>query len=160
MVRHYNPTIVERAQGIFNTKGENISDDVSGIVAVVPIRPITRIMKDTRAVTSGSNTTYTTPTDKDFFLDMLSLTVIKDAACDIATGRIAVTVTPMDGTSREILSIPVITLTAQEINIVLPFPNPVLLARGSTIALSGTYAAGVMLRTLHVYGYTEETTRS
>lgn len=157
MVRHYNPSIVERAQRILNTKMDNLSDEVNGPLAVIPIEPICRISRSQQAIVTGSSTIYTTPTDKDFYLCNVQFSFSKDAACDVATGSIGIQTT-IDGAAQIIIRLPVITLTAQNNTLSFNFVKPLKIDRGVTLILTGTYTAGVMSRTGNIVGYTEETT--
>jgi len=120
VTKHYNPSIVENANRILASKaGDYLSDEVQGPVAVIPILPITNIIKTANSSTTGSVTLYTTPTDKDFYLTSLQISLIKDATNDNATGTIGFSIT-VDGVVIVPLGLAVLTLTAQNSNAVLP----------------------------------------
>ncbi len=155
-MRHYNPSITERLFRIFRPKaGDQFSDELSpNVMAVVPVTPITRITRAAQSGATGTVTIYTAPVDKDFYLTGAMLGIIKDAACD-ASVSINMSVT-MEGSARELLSIPILTLTAQDRSVFLSFPFPLKIDRGTSITISGTYAAGNMRRMGNVHGYTEE----
>lgn len=162
MVKHYNPSIVQRAQRILNTKINNLPDEVGDLVAIIPITPVIDIVATATRTTSGAATVYTTPSDKDFYLTALIFTLTKDATCDMATGAVAVTAfLPTNATAQPIASHNAFTLTAQDKIIEISFPIPIKLTRGTLIALGGnTFTAGTCYRGVTVYGYTEETTAS
>jgi len=152
-MKHYNPSITERANRIFNLKnGDGISDEVDGPVAVIPIQPTIKIVR--RSVVAGG-VIYTTPTDKDFYIVSVSLSVAKTAA---QTGSNVAILTTIEGASISILDIRGITLTAQDASRDISFHYPIKLDRGTTITLSptGDYTSlsGI------IYGYTEEVTRN
>lgn len=89
------------------------------------------------------------------FVTSIDVHMIKDATCDAATGAITIGMTPNNiGISKNIAQVGIIALTAQSehININLPFPIEVKSA--GTITLSGTFTAGVMVRTISVAGFT------
>lgn len=105
-----------------------------------------------RTASGGPSTMYTTPTMQDFFLTGLWLSFSKNAACDISTGNVTITVTPF-GESGKTFTLPVLTLTEERQCLYWTFP-PLKLARNTTIALnSTTYAAGLLSVTAGCIGY-------
>lgn len=126
------------------------------IVPVMEVNPKLmrrcNVLRSGSSAVSGSISLYTTPTDRDFFLTSLHLGIIKDAACDIATGAVNLGIT-VDGTARNFISIPVITLTAQNIVRDVAFCTPIKVDRGTSISITGTYTAGVMSRTGGLSGF-------
>lgn len=110
------------------------------------------IVRQVPGTTTGSIIAYTTLTDRDFYLNFIVASYIKDVVCDAATGRIIVEAT-IGGASREIIGFPIINLTAQTAIIGISFPIPIKIDRGTSISMSGTYTAGVMSRTLSVGGF-------
>lgn len=157
-MKHYNPSIVERAQRIFNTKGDNLPDEVSGPVAVIPIQPVSRIIKAAAASNTSIITPYTTPTDKDFYLTGVTLSFVKDAANDLATGSLLVQTT-VNGETVSVTGIAVLTLTAQQQTVRCEFNPPIKVDRNAAIQLpTATFTAGAMRRVLCINGYTEEVT--
>jgi len=91
----------------------------------------------------------------DVYLTGLSCSLIKDAACDAATGTIFVSCT-IDGASYYITAIPIIALTAQSENRNISFSHPIKLDKNTAVAFTSTYAAGVMVRACSIYYYTDE----
>lgn len=157
MVKHYNPSIVQDAQRILNTKMDNLSDNIGDMVAVIPILPTCRIVKNGNTSSSGGLTVYTTPTERDFYLTGIIFSMAKDSTCDVATGTVAINVV-IDGTAVALAPIAVITLTAQAQIASLSLPVPIKIDRGTPISGSVTFTAGVMRRTCTLIGYTQETT--
>jgi len=158
MTKHYNPSIVERANRILASKaGDYLSDEVAGPVAVIPLNPVVRIVRAGGSSATGTLTLYTTPSDKDFYLTTAILSMIKDVTCD-ATGGINLNAV-IDGVTKEIIVYGILTLTAQADTIVCNCPVPIKIDRNTAITVSGTYTAGTMRRSATVHGYTEEVTR-
>jgi len=58
-----------------------------------------------------------------------------------------------EGETLQLASMPTITLTAQSYHHSNTLMNPILLRRGSTILLSGAFAAGVCVRVGRLTGY-------
>jgi len=159
MTRHYNPSIVERANRVLASKaGDFLSDEVAGPVATIAITPVTRIIKASGSSTTGTMTIFTTPTDKDFYITGLYLSMIKDVTNDMATGNVAIALT-IDGVTVNPIGIGVLTLTAQSESVAFPFTTPIKVDRGTAITIGATYTAGSMRRFGSVHGYTEEVTR-
>jgi len=129
------------------------------IIPVIDINPKhgrrANIVAGTVKTTSGSQTVYTTPANKDFYLTTVSYALIKDVACDMATGFSTITCT-VDGASSNLIVQPIITLTAQNQVITISFPNPIKVDRNTLISFGGTYAAGVCVRSASITGYTVE----
>lgn len=106
--------------------------------------------------TTTGDITITIPSNKDFYLTGLNVSFIKDATCDISTGRITVNATPKNDASKELMGLSVLTTTAQNQSLVQNFQKPILLERGSSIIMGGTYSAGLMSRYISLNGYTVE----
>ncbi len=160
MVTHYNNSITENFYRIFNLKGESAPLDVDNIIyPVIQVESRLNIVKSINKTTSGGTTIYTTPLDKDFYLTGIHLSYVKDAACDLATGAIFVSVT-IDGVLTSILQLATLITTAQAESEYLNFDKPLKLDRGTTITLgNNTFAAGACPRAGSIFGYTQETTK-
>jgi hypothetical protein len=115
------------------------------------------IVANNSATSTGATTIYTTPTDKDFYLTEFSVSVIKDATCDSATGSYQFNVV-INKTTKTIFYFSVITLTAQTGHISISLPVPVKLDRGSTVTLSGTFTVGACVRSGSIVGFTYDPT--
>jgi len=111
------------------------------------------ILKASVTTVTGAATIYTTPRDKDFFLTGFTFSFRKDAACDIASGGSLAFVVYQDGAANAVWKQAVVTLTAQDANIVMTFPFPMKLDRNSVIQATGTFAAGVLVRSVSIVGF-------
>lgn len=107
------------------------------------------IRSATSAIT-GSNTLYTTPRDKDFYITALSLGVTKDVANDCTQVYIECT---QGGVARRLIAIPVQTLTAESHRINLNFSYPIKCDRNTAISGVGTFTVGTMTKTFTVMGF-------
>lgn len=151
-MKHYNPHLINSSQKVFNFKGgENIEEVAEFIQPVKEILPRLNFVNNTQATSTGT-LSLGVPSTGDFYLYGLSYSLVKDAVCDQATGRININVT-VDGTTRTLWGYPIITLTAQSINVVLRFDYPLRLDRSSTISQSSTYTVGVQSRTMEIQAY-------
>lgn len=100
--------------------------------------------KANTAANATSQTIYTTPADADFYLVACQLSMIKDAGATSTHSSLNLYV---DGVAQNILSIPGITLTAQNQSISLSFPRPLKIDRNTIIAVqNGTNNANVLAR--------------
>jgi len=156
MVKHYNTSISEDAARILNSKqGQFLGDDVTGPVAVVPISRYCNIVR--RGIATGTSTTiYSTPSDKDFYIVAAELAVIKDSSSTSTVSTITVVI---DGVSQPLLSIPSITLTAQNAQVTQSFRNPVKVDRGTNITVTNGTNVAVINAHGCIAGYTVETTK-
>lgn len=130
------------------------------VVPVMEVNPKllrrANIVRSGTATGTGASTIYTTPSNQDFFLTHAELSIIKDAASDYATGGYPLNVT-IDGVTRSILIISILTLTAQNQTVGIAFNTPVKLDRGSTIALnSASSTAGTFIRAATFGGFVDE----
>lgn len=162
-MKHFNATISEDANRIFNPKGENISPEILPyITPTMEVKRFADIVKYNSHTTTGTKTIWTTPSDKDFYLETLFYSHSKNAACDVATGNLYVDVVLFDLTTSttQILNIPVITLTEESFRQQLIFPSPIRLARNTAIRMIGAFTAGILVRNATITGYTVETIKN
>jgi hypothetical protein len=91
----------------------------------------------------------------EIYITGIQASMIKDATCDQATGRLTIQITP-DSTNvgGTIMAIPILTLTAQSESLVYSLPYPVKVRPGSSATIIGTYTVGTMARSLSIVGYT------
>jgi len=108
--------------------------------------------------TTGSATIYTTPTDQDFYITALAVSLMKDATCDVADGGSFSITAQVNGIVTQLIGIPLFTLTAQDGELALSFGNhPMKVDRGTTILIAtNTFSAGKMTRIGYVHGYLDE----
>lgn len=141
----------EIKQGIINATKINPSVNKipstlgNQIIPTLEVNPLINAICDVVAQTTASNTTaatiYTTPTDKDFYLTSLTLSIIKDAT---STSTFSDVRTTINGASVILTRIAGFTLTAQNSNMSLTLPIPVKLDRGVAITVNnGTNVANI-----------------
>ena len=126
------------------------------VVPVMEVNP--KMLKNTKMVlnsgrtsTSGSSTLKTIT--KQTFLTGLIISLSKGAACDAATGRLTITVTPKESGAIILAGLPFTTLMQESTSIAVDFP-PLELSIGSTIVFSAfTFAAGSCSNSCSIYGY-------
>lgn len=141
-----------------NTASDTIPKFVAAVIQPVfeVKRRIANIVRTSNATTTATVTIFTTPSDRDFYLTGISFNIIKDATCDLATGRINISVT-VEGTGQTALSLGTITLTAQNISEAVTLNPPLKLDRNTAVAISSaSFTVGVLNRTASIVGYNEE----
>lgn len=124
---------------------------------VVPVMDMTphhhkkaHICKTAFASNTTSANLYTTPTDQDFYLTALSLSVVKDATATSTESSIRVNI---GSVTVRIATIIGFTLTAQNQTYALSFNNPVKIDRGTTFTVqNGTGTANINAIGT-IYGY-------
>lgn len=130
---------------------------------VNPVYEITPKFADFTGYTTQSTTGTLTQSigtanaNRLFLLTGLSVTYYKDVNCDIATGYITVSILPAHfGTTQAIYNFPVTTLTAEKDSVILDFSYPILLrsavTTGTVVSVTGTFAAGVLVRSVSIRG--------
>jgi hypothetical protein len=157
MVKHFNPTIALDTQRIFNFKSTDMIPAEVGnmLVPVIPIERTTNIVKGLNGTATGSTTIYTTPTDKDFYLNQIHISWATDVVCD-STGM-SMTIT-IDGVAQGLIRMNKIALREYYTNETIVFKNPIKVTRGSIISINQTFTVGTMNYSAFIYGYTVETT--
>lgn len=155
-MKHYNPTISENFTKQFNAKAfDSIGDEINGIVANVPMRQIGNLLGNDVGVTAtGTRTIITTQTGVKTYITGLMLAFTKDVTCDIASGSLDVRST-INGQTKQLASLPVLTLTAERAQIFVSFTNPIRLDEGVAVSMLGSFTAGNCVRSAILYGYTE-----
>jgi hypothetical protein len=157
MTRHYNPSIINRAARILNSKGNDfLPDEVSGPVATIAISPKVDIVRAGTA-TGTSTTIYTTPTDKDFYLTGIQLAMIKDATSTSTSTNIDCQI---NGTTAVLINIPSFTLTAQTLSENIQYIFPIKVDRGTALRVRNSTGTANITSIGTIYGYTEETTQN
>lgn len=160
MTRHFNPSIVNRAQRILNSKGtDTIGDEISGPFAIVDINvPKENILSTISRTTSGTATILTTSANEDTWVTGFLYSYIKDATCDVADGILGISFT-IDGKTQTHNLFPVLTTTAQYDAVFVKFTKAMRIDRNTSITFNtSTYTVGKMIRTVSIYGYTEAVT--
>jgi len=136
----------------------------SKVVPVIDINPkharvSNKIASFVQATSSAGSALLATVAGRDYYVNGLVLSVIKDATCDAADGVINIAVKPFgEATAVICLAIPTLTLTAQQTSIAINFSTPIRLLRNNTTALyvnAQTFTAG-KLRVYAQAVYTEE----
>ncbi len=161
MVKIYNTSLFNELTeaGRIQTSVDKIPNEFAEkVIPVCEVNPkvlrTLNVVNGANSVATGNLTAFTTPTDKDFYLDYIALGSDKNVTCDVATGRVYVQVTNYTGQASIICSLPVLTLTAESANIFICFPKSLRLQRNSTIVVAGkTFTAGAMAVTVNYGGY-------
>lgn len=140
-------------QTAYDSIPTRLANSVVPVIVANP-KPIVNIVKWIASVGTGTQTLYTTPTDKDFFLTNVIISAQADVNCDNTVYD--VTATPDEGGAIILLRLPKITLTVFQDSISVVFPHPIKIARGTTITFGTTYTAGVSHAVAQIMGYTKE----
>jgi len=154
MPTHRNPSIVERASRILNTKANDVlSDEVLGPVATIELKPVCNIVIEGQRSTTGNNNVYTTPSDKDFYLTGFYFSWQTDAAADNTNITVFASI---NGVTKNLFRASKLTLTASSGSVYVPLAIPVKIDRGSVMGSSATFTVGACTHAVGFHGYTEE----
>lgn len=157
-MKHYNPSITERANRIFNLKnGDQMPDEVEGPVAVIPLTNVVRIVRSASANNAASGTVWTTPAEKDFYLTGVILTTTKDATSTATNIQLTAFI---DGVGQPIVRIRGITLTAMSQTVPISFSVPIKIDRNTQINIANDSAVANIATSAVIFGYTEEVART
>jgi len=108
--------------------------------------------KQLARTSSGAVTIHTTSATKDTYIFGVGYSMIKNATNDVATGNLGLTAV-IGGATYYLITVAVLTLTAQDISTFYSLKHPIKLDRNTAIALDGTFTAGNMVRNPIIYYY-------
>lgn len=147
MARHFNPSIVKRLQRIFGFKTDTLSDDVSGVVAVVPVTPVTTVLGEG----SSAATIFTSDAERDTYITCIILSGSKDSGAAATTLSVR---GYQENKQVTLAGITGITATAERDTVVVNFIPAMLIDRSSIVDLSQSGAWNS--KRAIIYGYKEE----
>jgi hypothetical protein len=120
------------------------------VTPVFHLGRFSNVVKATNQTLTGDITVYTSPSDKDFYLQSVVLAYTKNAAsdnvvvyCDAGVG----------GTQVVLCRLESQTLTAGSDHLELVLPMPLKLDRSSVIRLRGSFTVGAMTKSIGITGY-------
>lgn len=94
------------------------------------------------STSAGAATAFTASASQDTYLTSVTLSLVKDATCDAATGSVSANIT-VNGSSVSVVSISHLTLNALDQTVVLSLPYPIKMDRSTTVrATNPTFTAG------------------
>lgn len=111
-----------------------------------------RVLGSATSSATGSFNLLTTSATKETYITGLQANYRKNSAADNATGTLVVSAV-IDGATINLITFSTITATAENSIISIVFQNPIKIDRNTSIAFSGAFTAGVMVRAGNVYGY-------
>ncbi len=158
-MKHYNPTINKSMADKFNLKGESTTDVYDAIMPCVNVIPKIDVIRNAVIddATSPGVELYTTPSDKDFYLQSIIMAVIKDANATSVQTFLQVTI---EGSLKILAAIPGISLTAQSEVLTLSYPIPIKIDRGTVIQIRNSAAVATIRSRCQITGYTEEVVKN
>lgn len=126
------------------------------IIPTLAVEPEKRVYNSgTTKSSTGAMVLFTTPADRKFFLTGIQLSYVKDATCDLGTGEMAfLAYNKLFNISDELLCFTTITLTAQQDSLFMSFNPPLELQPSTTITNTSNFAAGILIRSGLITGYT------
>lgn len=130
-----------------------IASQITAVVDITPNNFIESEVKTLYQTATGTATVYATSATRETYITSFILGFIKNAACDATS--IALTAT-ISGVSSIIYRMPLITLTAQDSVIVVNLPKPLKVDRNSNITITGTFAAGTLVRSVSLFVYEKD----
>jgi len=127
-----------------------LSNVVAPVVIADPEKEILHI--DATKSTTGATAVLAINSSKDFYLNSCMLTITKSAACDAVKTLVRGT-NAYSNKVQEILTLGHQTLTAESQQIVISFPQPIRLKKGTNIELINAFTAGAQTSYCNISGY-------
>lgn len=159
-MKHYNPSIAEDVNRIFNPKGEFLSPIIlDEIRAVIPIERVQTTVIDCSSAAVGTTVNTALDSNRDFYATGFSHGFACSAAFDGSGYHLLRGV--VNGKNVDISRIPIITLTATHAVVAMSFEKPFKFDRGSNITSGYSVAGtvGTVYREARVFGYYVDTTK-
>lgn len=136
---------------VVNTLKLDVQKDV--VPSPVPIvdvglkSSISPLVKTTTQSTTGNVSLISSTDYPDNYVHIKAayLSFAKNATCDIATGAITLVGT-VNGTTRNIIALAVLTTTAERDSVYISFDTPIRIDKGTTVYYTGTFTAGALTR--------------
>lgn len=153
-----NPEVFEQ---IRKTGNLQLSDGIptalsSNFIASIEVNPelTRRLHKATigTATVSGAATLLTTDANKTTLIHGASYSIVKDAACDAASGFERLSAIDVDGATATLVGHALLTGTAQDKFLSVQFTKPIELKKNSAISYANTtFTAGNFVRVAVIY---------
>ena len=123
----------------------------STVSATLDLNPrFSNILKYNQTTATASNTLYTTPRDKDFYLTHAVLSFVKSALSDMASVSINAVVS---GATIRIITKELSSLAVENDTVIITFSYPIKIDRNTGITLAGSFAAGTCTKTGMIGGF-------
>ncbi len=149
--------VIREEAGLTLSEGfpQTLSSNIIPIIDMTPsFHAVVNIANTASSTTTGAITILNPVNEGDLYITGAHIALVKDAACDMASGRVTLAAT-INGVVRSILSIPVLTLTAQQQSLSISFVRPIKVDKGTSVTLlTNSFAAGNLIRSGGIVGYT------
>jgi len=135
---------------------QNLLPNIQPVMDMTPAFHRTTNLIQQRALntSSGASTIFTTSTEHDTYITGFSISLVKDATNDTASGAFTLSAT-VDSVVTILGSLAVLTLAAQDQTLSVTLKHPVKISKGTALTMGSlTYTAGTCSRSMVVYGYT------
>lgn len=110
----------------------------------------------TNRTTTGALVFFTTPTDQDIYIRSIVMNFAKDATCDTATAIMSVAVV-IGATTKNIAILPMLTLTAQQMETSHYFGYGLKVDRGTAITTTtNAFTVGLCIRSCTISYFLDE----
>jgi len=157
MARINRSDVIQKAVNdlAFSASGEKIPNETLDKVQLTYNlnRQFSTFIVSTSSSATGTTTLTLTGIPGDIYITSINLSLIKDATCDIATGKFQGTATTDLGVATALVGIAMLTLTAQSENIYVSFPYPIKLKSGTNMSFAKTFTAGALSFGVSVTGF-------
>lgn len=155
-MQHYNPSISEEMHRIFNLKSGDINNKVvEEITAIKELMPLGGDIGANALLSNATTTTlYTTPSDKDVYIQSAQLSYVSDAT---ATTTFIGIRGVINGVNKYLILLPRLTLTATNATEVITFKYPIKFDRGTNIVILSDTNVANFRASGTIHGYTIET---
>jgi len=131
---------------------QNLLANVQPVMDMTPRFHRTATAAISNSTGSGNSAVFTTSTNADTFITGATWGIVKDATCDLASGGASLTAT-QDGKSITLLTLPVLTLTAQSLIVSQVFNPPIKVDRNITLRMNQTFTVGTLARSANIHYY-------
>jgi hypothetical protein len=108
------------------------------------------------ATNASSSTLIAADPNRDIFITAAQIHIVKDATCDVASAVKSISCN-INGVTVNLLLYSILSLTAQDIRLIITFKNPIKIDRNSAVTTNAfSFAAGNALRAIAIFGHSVE----
>lgn len=153
-----NPDVgtIARDQAMLTISEGTPNNLQTNVIPVLDVSPdfhrVANIVRQASRSTTGTSTIYTAASDKDTYITTVFLSFCADATADNTFAVVGCTVNGVSS-SRDLLRIQKLSLTAINQTVVITLPVPVKVDRGTAITVQTSFSVGSSAISAGITGY-------
>lgn len=133
----------------------NLASDIRAVIDVTPRFHKLITTTSAESTTSGTITVMTASSSRQTFITGFCISYVKNSTCDISSGSMLFSCV-QNGATIRLARVAILTLRDAQDNFIVTFDRPLLVDKGTTVTLTGTFTVGAMSRCVTLYYYEQD----